>query len=91
MLLQFPAELVEEALLYLSQRDLIQVVKVNRRLYGIFHNGKSPLRHRMQMVSVDLVVAFRARHEFICAKDNRVESVGYFSAIKEKFEDIFRY
>ncbi|PAV88107.1 hypothetical protein WR25_09117 [Diploscapter pachys] len=64
MLLNLPTEITVECLLGLNVKDLLEIIKVNRRLHAIATHQKSPLRHRLKKRHI-LSLSFNFR------KDNK--------------------
>ncbi|PAV80051.1 hypothetical protein WR25_04886 [Diploscapter pachys] len=63
MLLNLPTEIAVECLLGLNVRDLLEIIKANRRLHAIATHQKSPLRHRLKKRHIlALSLDFRNSH-----------------------------
>ena len=54
MLCNFPTEIINEILMYLSTVDLIEVIQANRRLLAIANLSKCPFRHQLMKRYLEL-------------------------------------
>ena len=54
MLCNFPTEIINEILMYLSTVDLIEAIQVNRRLLAIANLSKCPFRHQLMRRYLEL-------------------------------------